>query len=259
MIVRLAELPIEGGFYRSIDRAMAAAEAKPLPDLLVLPELFTVGFNAMEIRKNAIPFEELGELPLAIAARENGIWIAGGTFPVRTPRGTVNMLPVFDRNGRLVHTTEKTHLFENMGEKSMFTPGMPSGVFDLAGITAGAAVCYDLRFPELFRRLALMGAELILVPAQWPEARQDLFRSFLRARAAEAQIFLAGCNLGGEHLGERFNGGGAVAHPSGDLLEGVPVDGHTKDYELNMKDVSDVRSIIDCLSDRRPEAYGGYE
>ncbi len=76
----------------------------------------------------------------------------------------------------------------------MFTPGMPSGVFDLDGVTVGASVCYDLRFPELFRRLALMGAELILVPAQWPEARQDLFRSFLRARAGEAQIFVAGCN-----------------------------------------------------------------
>lgn len=259
MIVRLAEIPIEGGFYRCMDRALAAAEAKPVPDLLILPELFTVGFNAGEIEKNAITVSELEELPLALAAGENGIWIAGGTFPVKTHRGTVNMLPVFDRKGRLVHTTEKTHLFENMGEKSMFTPGMPSGVFDLDGVTTGASVCYDLRFPELFRRLALMGAELILVPAQWPEARQDLFRSFLRARAGEAQIFLAGCNLGGEHLGERFNGGGAVAHPSGDLLDGIPVDEHTKDYGLNMNDVSGVRSIIDCLSDRRPEAYGGSE
>ncbi len=85
MIVRLAEIPIEGGFYRCMDRALAAAEAKPLPDLLVLPELFTVGFNAFEIEKNAIPVGELEDLPLALAAVENGIWIAGGTFPVKTP------------------------------------------------------------------------------------------------------------------------------------------------------------------------------
>ena len=239
--------------------ALRAVEKPPVPDVLVLPELFTVGFVLNKIAEYAITEEELTRLPLAGAAAEKGIWIVGGTFPVRTKRGIVNMLPVYDSTGKLVHTTEKTHLFRNMGEDTAFTPGIPAGVFTLNGVTTGASVCYDLRFPELFRRHVLRGAEMLVLPAQWPYPRLELFQSLLRARAGEAQVFAVGCNIGGDHLGVHFRGGGGVIHPSGKMIPGERVDEYTADYTVEPGDVARVREKINCLEDRRPEMYGGID
>jgi len=259
LILRLAELPIHGDWNACIEASVRVAGMKPLPDVLILPELFSIGFALGSIPANTLSLDELGELPLSMAASENGIWIVGGTFPVRTDRGIVNMLPVYDRNGKLVHTTEKTHLFRNLGEDTVFTPGQPAGVFQLDGVTAGASVCYDLRFPELFRRHSLAGAEIFIIPAHWPAARIGLFKSLLQVRAGEAQIFAAGCNIGGEHLGELYCGGGGVADPSGNLLEGRRLNEHISDYDLDFLDIQRVRKSINCLEDRRPEVYGGWE
>lgn len=259
MIIRLAELPIEGHWNQCMEEAVKASELKPVPDVLLLPELFTIGFALDSIRENALEEGELSDLPLAEAARKNAVWIAGGTFPVRTDIGIVNMLPVFNSKGELVHTTQKTHLFRNMGEHTAFAAGIPAGVFDLKGIKAGASVCYDLRFPELFRKLALHGAEIMLIPAQWPKARNSIFRSLLRARSAEAQVFTAGCNLGGDHLGVSYQGGGGVASPSGDFIQPLEITEHLRDFIVHPEEVQSERSRIDCLSDRRPEVYGGYE
>lgn len=259
MIIRLAELPIDGNWDRCLEQAAMASELKPFPDLLLLPELFTIGFALDYIEQSAIGMDELKELPLAETAKRNGVWIAGGTFPVRTPRGIINMMPVFNSYGELVHTAEKIHLFRNMGEHKAFTPGTPTGSFDLKGIKAGACVCYDLRFPELFRKLTLQHAKIMLIPAQWPQVRNDIFRSFLKVRSAEAQVFTAGCNLGGSHLGTVYNGGGGVVSPNGSFLQASELSAHIKDFSLDLDEVHIERERIDCLRDRRPEVYGGYE
>lgn len=259
LIIRLAELPITDSWNECMEKAVIAAYLKPLPDVLILPELFTIGFVLDSIQKNALEPEQLETVPLADAAADTGVWIVGGTFPVRTPRGIVNMLPVYDGRGKLVHTTEKTHLFRNMGEDSVFTAGEPAGVFDLKGVAAGASVCYDLRFPELFRKHVLAGAELLVLPAQWPQPRLELFRSLLKARSAEAQVFTAGCNLGGEHLGVRFHGGGGIATPSGKMIEPVQVEEYIRDFTLDIGEVKRTREKIDCLSDRRPDVYRGWQ
>lgn len=257
MKVRLAQLPMEGNWDHCVNMALRAASVDPAPDVLLLPELFTIGFVLNEIPKRAVTMDYIESGPLSAAARENGICIIAGTFPVRTSRGIVNMLPVYDREGRLVHTTEKAHLFRNMGEDTVFAPGTPTGVFHLCGVTSAAAVCYDLRFPELFRMHTLAGAEMIFIPAQWPKRRNGLFRSYLIARAGEAQVFVAGCNLGGDHLGEIYQGGGGIASPEGVMLEGEEPAEHMTDYVVQPEMVDHTRKRIDCLSDRRPEIYGG--
>ncbi len=257
MKVRLAQLPIQGNWEQCVDMALEAASVDPVPDVLLLPELFTIGFVLKEIPHRAVEIDYIESGPFSAAAGEKGICIIAGTFPVRTSRGIVNMLPVYDREGRLIHTTEKAHLFRNMGEDTVFIPGTPSGVFDLCGTTSAAAVCYDLRFPELFRDQALAGARLIFIPAQWPKRRNGLFRSYLMARAGEAQVFVAGCNLGGEHLGETYQGGGGIASPEGVMLVGEEPAEHMTDYVVQPEMVDHTRKRIDCLSDRRPEIYGG--
>lgn len=256
LVVRICELPIRGSWENCMERAVKACSITPAPDVAVLPELFTIGFVMDRIEGAALDPHDLANLPLAGVASEFGTWILGGSFPVRTSRGIVNTMPVYSPSGTLVHTVEKIHLFKNMGEDAAFAGGLPTGVFDMQGISVGAAVCYDLRFPEVFRDLTLEGARILFVAAQWPVQRRKVFRCLLLARSSEAQVFTVGCNLGGDHLGSRFRGGGGVCTPAGDFLKGRRVATGVTDYELDMTLVDLERKRINCLADRRPETYG---
>lgn len=256
MILRLVELAIKGSPADNMNRFSQAAVIPPVPDAAVLPELFTTGYVLDRIPSIALSEEDLKHLPLAKAAKDNSIWIIGGSLPVKTKAGVVNRMVVYSPEGSLVYQTEKVHLFRQMGEDKAFIPGRCGGIFPFMETTAAGIVCYDLRFPELSRRLSLDGAEILFVPAQWPRARLELFRSLLRTRAAEAQIFTAGCNLGGEHLGVQFDGGGGVAHPGGKMIRARSVAEGISDYEINLLDVHKMRRRINCLEDRRPEEYG---
>jgi predicted amidohydrolase len=239
-----------------MERALEACSIAPFPDVAVLPELFSIGFLLDAMDAAALEPGDLPGLPLARVARECGMWLFGGSFPVRTSGGIVNTMPVYSPSGTLVHTVGKIHLFRAMGEHTVFTGGLPSGVFEMQGIPVGAAVCYDLRFPEVFRDLALEGALILFVAAQWPVQRRKVFRCLLQARSSEAQVFTVGCNLGGDHLGSRFRGGGGVCAPSGDFLKGRRVAAGVTDYVLDMALVGQERKRINCLADRRPETYG---
>ncbi len=255
MVIRLVELNISGKPPEMMERLLKAAALEPVPDTVVFPELCTTGYVLDEIPGLAHTMEELEKLPPAGLAAELGIWMVAGTYPVLTPRGIVNMLPVYDPGGRLVYSTSKVHLFRQMGEDRVFVPGSCGGVFDYHGTKAAGMVCYDLRFPELARRLVLSGAEVIFVPAQWPKGRRKVFRALLRARAAEAQIFVVGCNLGGKHLGVAFEGGGAVVDPSGRMLRGISVAEGVRDFRVDLSKVREFRKFMNCLEDRRPKEY----
>jgi predicted amidohydrolase len=251
----LIELAIRGSQSEILGRYLDAVRIEPIPDVAVFPELFTTGYVLGELPGLALRPEDIEKLGIAETASDCGLWVVAGTFPVRTKAGLVNRLHVFSPEGSVVFRTEKAHLFKQMGEDEVFTPGRPDGIVEIHGVPSSAIVCYDLRFPELSRKLALQGAELVYVPAQWPAARTDLFRCLLRARAAEAQVFYVGCNLGGEHLGVDFGGGGGVAHPSGRLLDGKGVAEGVTDFDIAHADVRSMREKLNCLEDRRPEVY----
>ncbi len=256
MRTRIVEHPIEGGSKAIVGRYLESAVLEPVPDVCVFPELFTVGYVLDRLPDLALHPGEMDDMPFARLAAERGMWLVPGTFPVRADNGIVNRLHVYSPKGRLAHTTEKVHLFRQMGEDRVFSGGRPGGVFEMEEVTAGAVVCYDLRFPELARSLALEGCRIMFVPAQWPASRKDLFRCLLRARSAESQTFTVGCNLGGAHLGVAFEGGGAVAHPSGELLQAEDVAEDVKDFILDPDDVDEMRRKLSCLQDRRPDTYG---
>ncbi len=256
MILRLVELAIEGSPTENMHRFSEAAVISPVPDVAVFPELFSTGFVLDDINSLALSEEDITNLPAASAARENSLWIVGGTVPVKTDDGVVNRMVVYSPDGTLAYQTDKVHLFRQMGEDRAFIPGRCGGTFSFMGTTGAGIVCYDLRFPELSRRLVLAGAEILFVPAQWPIGRMELFRSLLRARSAEAQIFTVGCNLGGEHLGIIFGGSGGVAHPGGKMIKGHSVMPGITDFEIDLTDVEEMKKHINCLEDRRPQEYG---
>ncbi len=166
MILRLVELGIEGSPAENMHRFSEAAVTSPIPDVAVLPELFTTGYMLDSIPSLALSEEDIRNLPTASVAGENGIWIIGGTLPVRTDSGVVNRMVVYSPEGALAYRTDKVHLFKQMGEDRAFISGKCGGTFPFMETTGAGIVCYDLRFPELSIKLALAGAVQVTAQSQ---------------------------------------------------------------------------------------------
>lgn len=167
-------------------------------DFLVFPEMVDSGYAAL--RDGAAPHRP-GDLLLrrfAGLSRTLAPCCIGGSVYLRyPPPSTSNTSLVFTR-GRLAFRYDKIHLFRPVGDHRYFRPGKRIGTFTVrvpAGrIRCGVVICYDLRFPELVRTMALRGLDILFVPARWPAVRDDAWRTLLKARAIENQMFVVGCN-----------------------------------------------------------------
>ncbi len=122
--------------------------------------------------------------------------------------------------------------------------------------TAGLAICYDLRFPELFRGYALAGARLILLPAEWPHPRLAHWRTLLRARAIENQYFVAACNrVGADPNGTRFFGHSTLIDPWGEAIAEAGEEPCLLTATLDLAQVEEIRRKIPVFEDRRTDLY----
>jgi predicted amidohydrolase len=142
-----------------------------------------------------------------------------------------------------------------MQEDQYLQPGSSPLVLDLPWGRTGIAICYDLRFPELFRRYAVEGAKLTLIPAEWPMERVEHWRALLIARAIENQMYIVAVNTCGEIGGTTFGGHSMVIDPWGKVVveAGEETALLTVDFELDR--VDQARAKIPVLDDRRPDLY----
>ncbi|MGH7792749.1 MAG: nitrilase-related carbon-nitrogen hydrolase, partial [Thermodesulfobacteriota bacterium] len=146
-------------------------------------------------------------------------------------------------------------LFSMAGENTYFKSGGERLVVDTPLGKLGVIICYDLRFPELARGLALNGAEMLVVPAQWPKARLNHWRTLAIARAIENQSFVIACNRTGRDTKEEYPGHSLIIDPWGDVLaEGEEEEGFII-AEIDLERVNVVRRTMRCFDDRRPEVY----
>ena len=220
--------------------------------LAVLPEMWSTGFayrNLNELAgRTAGILEELLQL-----SRELALVIVG-SMPEPHGEKVFNTVYVVD-NGRLAGTYRKLHLFSLLGEDKAFDSGDNWLLAETSIGKLGVIICYDLRFPELSRRLALEGAAVICVPAQWPKPRQEHWRTLLRARAIENQLFVVACNACGPIGKLDFFGMSMIIDPKGEVL----AEGDESEIEisahLDMQLMADWRAQIPCFNDRRPEVY----
>ena len=147
-------------------------------------------------------------------------------------------------------------MFSTMGEDRFLSPGDRTLVVSTSVGRLGVAICYDLRFPELFRKMALEGAEIICLPAEWPRPRQEHWRTLLRARAMENQLFVVAANCCGIQGKLDFFGMSLLLSARGEVL----AEGGDTDTELvatfDYQEMLDYRAQIRCYDDRRPEVYG---
>jgi predicted amidohydrolase len=199
-------------------------------ELVLLPENFA--FFGPETQKRAIA-ETLadGTIPSALRrmAREHRVCVVGGGFPERSadPDRPHNTLLVVSDDGRDLATYRKIHLFDvelgsggRYSESAATTPGGEVVVTQVAGFNLGLSICYDLRFPELYRALSQRGAEVLLVPAAFTlHTGKDHWHVLLRARAIEAQAYVIAAAQYGSHPNNRQTyGHSLVADPWGTVI-----------------------------------------
>ena len=235
-------------------RTFAAQAQEAGADLLLFPELWLHGYDLERAEEWASPLGEGGFLRMADLAREYGLHLSG-TGLERHAAGISNTSVLYGPDGGLLGSYRKIHLFPLMGETHYLVAGDHATVCDSPWGPVGLTICYDLRFPELYRTMALAGVVLFLVPAQWPVPRLDAWLLLARARAVENELFVAACNRVGTEGITMFPGRSAVIDPWGKVL----VDGDDQERllvaQVELKEIRKARRYLTVFEDRRPEAY----
>jgi predicted amidohydrolase len=222
--------------------------------LLVLPEMWSGGFA----------YDRLAALaertPEVLAALQQ--WslkyclVTVGSLPEAVGATICNTAYVIDSNGAIAGAYRKIHLFSLHREDLHFGRGSQPMVCDTQLGRIGVMICYDLRFPELARRLALDGAEIICVPALWPVPRIDHWSLLLRARAVENQLFVVGCNGWGAEGKLVYGGKSALVSPLGRLLAEADDQESRLAAAFDKQEMAEFRTRIPCFADRLPDVYG---
>ena len=226
------------------------------PDVIVLPETWNVGFFPREaLDQLADENAAATRAQFSRLARECGVNIVAGSVANKRGERIFNTLLVFDRTGECVASYDKTHLFTPMGEQEFFTPGDHLCRFQLDGVSCAAAICYDIRFPELIRSLTLQGVDLFFLVSQWPDKRLQHLETLTAARAIENQMFLALCNSCGTAGETHYAGHSAILDPWGAALcragEGEEIISADCDFSV----LQSIRTSINVFADRRSDLY----
>ena len=228
-------------------------------DLVVLPEVWHSSIDLANAEAYASPVAaEAGDDGwfgrFATLARDNHVWLTGSMLESQGDQ-FYNTMVLYSPEGRLAATYRKMHLFRLMNEEKYLAPGETGAMHELPWGCAGLAICYDLRFPELFRRYALEGARLMILPAAWPHPRRMHWRTLLRSRAIENQCFVAACNRVGTVDDVSFFGSSGVIDPWGEtLVEGGETEALLT-VRIDLDTVEATRAKIPIFADRRPELY----
>jgi predicted amidohydrolase len=200
----------------SLNRAAICVEraASTGARLVVLPEMCATGFT-MQAQQWAEPIDGPIFARLSKMAEHSDVWIIAGVA-MRDPSGNYqNVAAVFDANGDLVGSYAKQRVFTFGDEHLHYTPGTASLVVDIDGVRVSPFVCYDIRFPELFRAAGPY-ADLLVVIANWPAVRRAHWDALLPARAIENLSYVVGVNRTGKGGDIVYDGGSAAYDPWGE-------------------------------------------
>ncbi|MEU9641839.1 carbon-nitrogen family hydrolase [Streptomyces sp. NPDC048188] len=234
-------------------RAAALVREQAGAGLVVLPELWTTGaFAFEEFDAAAEPLRGPTYEAMAKAASDAGVWLHAGSVPERAADGRLyNTSLVLSPSGELAASYRKIHRFGfDQGEAVLMGAGREPVAVPLADTTVGVATCYDLRFPELFRSLVDAGAELLVVPAGWPERRRSHWTLLAQARAVENQAFVLACGTAGTHAGVPQAGHSIVVDPWGEVLAEAGADEEVLTVEFDPAKVARTREQFPALKDR---------
>ncbi|HEX5502341.1 MAG TPA: carbon-nitrogen hydrolase family protein [Thermomicrobiales bacterium] len=244
-----------------IDRAAGAGA-----DLAVLPEYVDFLGPDEPALAAAEPIPGPTSRAFADKARERGLWLLAGSIREAgdDPGRSYNTSLLFDRRGEQVAKYRKIHLYDveiagnvSVKESATIAPGREVVTADVEGHTVGLSICYDLRFPELYRAQALRGAEILFVPAAFTLfTGKDHWEVLLRARAIENQCFVVAAGQTGKHEpGAACYGRSMVIDPWGTVLATAPDGVGLALADIDFAHLRRIRAELPALANRRPEAY----
>jgi predicted amidohydrolase len=234
------------------------------PQMVCFPELFTTGYDLNELAEDLYALGELIPGPtterMCELAKRHGLVTLGNIVEREEAESEAlyDTTFVISAAGRLIGKYRKTHLYPN--ERRHFRPGHELPVFQLAGLKVATATCYDLAFPELFRTLALKGAEIVFLPSAVPRGYEYLLNVRTAARAQDNQIFVAVANHVGYGGQVEYCGLSLIANPRGEVMAQAST--HVEEVitaELDLSLIAQERAQEQIFENLRPELYQGLE
>lgn len=224
-------------------------------DIAVLPEMWNTSYTLEELvnitsEAGQREIEKLSEL-----AKQYQINIVGGSIAVRVEDKIYNRAIVINKNGEHIHQYDKLHLVPMLDEPNYLTQGNNISIFEIDNVKMGVIICYDLRFPEISRKLALEGIEVLFVVAEWPIERISQFEKLLYARAIENQVYVIASNSIGKCDDTVFGGKSMVINPLGEATTKIILGEGTIQSTINIEEVRSIRSDIPLLKTRRADIY----
>ncbi len=237
---------------KNIEDALRMVDRAPQSDLILLPEIWPCGYFSFErYREESEPVDGPTVAAFSQKARERTCHILMGSFVENDSDRLYNTSLLLDSTGKLLARYRKIHLFGYQSqERKLLTAGTEVGVVDAPWGASGLSTCYDLRFPELFRRMTEQGAGFFLIPSAWPMARLEAWRLFNRARAHENLAYLVSCNCAGTNAGIRYAGHSMVVDPLGRVIAEGGDQADVVTAEIDPALVASVRKEYSFLNDR---------
>ena len=242
MIITMAQFkPRVGEVAKNFEAAEIFIRRAKESDVVVLPELWTTGYFPKPLENYAERNAERTAIFISRLSKELNLNIVAGSVIAEVDGKFYNRCLVSDRHGKIAATYDKTHLFTLSGENKIFTAGDKIVTFEIDGVKCGIAICYDLRFPEFIRKIALQGAEVLFIPAEWNLLRLAPRQVLTKARAIENQIFVVFVNSAGHS---------EIVNPYGTVLCEIGINEQIFNFEIDLKTRQEIISSMDLLADR---------
>ncbi len=255
--ITLAQLDLkmgetESNFLKAQEAVQRASQLGA--EIVLLPELWASGFDLDKTNKYASSLDEGWFTRMRDLAVENKIGL-GGSLIEEDQGEYYNTFVIYDNKGDFLGSYRKIHLFQKLKEHIHFSGGTKVVVVDSPWGKLGLTICHDLRFPEIFRRCAVQGAELILLVAEWPSRRIEHWKILLQARAIENQCYIAAVNKTGTSQGAALGGNSAVVSPMGEFLILGGEKEELLQADLDLDEVSKIRKWMPIFDDCGPDIY----
>lgn len=263
--MRIAVAQLSSGPDKALNAAKAVDYVKRAKaqgaDMIILPEIYMV-YNppAANVKKAAVAETLDGDFVSALTAvaRENSIYVVGGMYETKEGDDVraYNTTVVIDRAGKIISVYRKTHLYDAFISKesdSIVAGDELPPIIETEFGKIGLLVCYEVRFPEISRRLALAGAEIIIMPTAWVVGgvKEEHFEILVRARALENTVYFCAA----DQIGNQFVGRSMIIDPMGIIIAGAGEEEALLVADIDPARVKRVRDKLPCLLNRRPELY----
>ncbi|TYB31141.1 MAG: hypothetical protein FXF47_05750 [Candidatus Mcinerneyibacterium aminivorans] len=222
-------------------------------DLFVLGELFNTGYEMDKIKNRAKNFKDVLKEFKTLTKETSTAFVCGSFGEIEN--SNLYNTSYFISCGNVLEKYRKIHLFSLTGEDKHFSSGSSIKTFSFLGWDIGLSICYDLRFPEMYRVMREDGIDLILLPANWPVIRKDHWLTLSKARAIENQVYMVSINRTGNDNNIDFGGNSVVYSPWGEKLLQMDKSQRFDIIKMSKEVINETRSKLDSFLDRRKDLY----